>query len=62
MGFLFAQVETHKAVQSDASIQQTKANIVMLKHNEKGTSRAGPPAGSRTTLHTTKSAGWGAQA
>jgi hypothetical protein len=37
MGFSFAQVETHKAVQSDESIQQTKASIVLPTYNEKDT-------------------------
>ena len=37
MGFSFAQVETLKAVQSDESIQQTKATIVLPTYNEKDT-------------------------
>ena len=37
MGFSFALVETHKAVQSDASIQQTKATIILPTYNEKDT-------------------------
>lgn len=35
MGFSFAQVETHKAVQSDSQIQQTKVTIILPTYNEK---------------------------